>query len=141
MGGCIEKGHPLPVQFPLPLHLAPERLVGALQLCQGSGEFFCHCIQAAAQLPDLVPARFAAFPVKVQLGHLPSNIAHPHNGPGKVPGIKKGAQQRKGQQHQQKPRGHLYQRPHRHILRFEPWGDIECIALLPPGKAHLRGDG
>ena len=97
MGGGVEEGHPLAVQLPFPFHLTPERLIGILQVGESGVQPPGKLIQTAAQFADLVPALFTAFPVEVQLRHLPGNPAHAHDRPGDVSGVNQGAQQRKYQ--------------------------------------------
>ena len=141
MRGRVEEGHPLAIQLPLLLYLPPEGLIGALQIGEGGIQPPGKLIQAAAQFSNLVPPLLSACPVKVQLRHLPGNPAHAHDGTGNVPGVNEGAQQREHQQHQQKPGGHLNQRPHRLVLHLNPGRDIEGVALPSAGKGHLSGDG
>ena len=141
MGSGVEKCHPLAVQFPLLLYLSPKGLVSALQIREGCIQPLGQFVQAAAQFANLVPTLFPAFPMEIQLRHLPGNAAHAHDGPGDVPRVEERAQQGKGQQHQHQPGRHLRQRPHGQVFRPNPGCDIEGIALFPTGKAHLGGNG
>ena len=140
MRGGGKEGRSLPVQFPLPLHLAAKGQVGRLQRFEGGGQAPGHFIQTAAQRADLVPAPLPARPAEVQPGHLLRDAAQPDNGPGDGSGVDQRARQGKRQQGQQQPRRHLDQGPHGQIFRLHPGRDVERVGLGPVGKAHLGGE-
>ena len=100
-----------------------------------------HLVQAASQLPDFVPAPLSALPVEVQPGHFLGDAAESDDRSGDIARVSKGAQKGKDQQHQQQPRGHLDQRPHRQIFRLHPRGDIERIGILSIGKPYFGDNG